>query len=210
MELYASDMDGNQSIDPVFFYYIKNEKGERRSSPGISRNLLAEQVPFIKKQFLLHRDFAEASIETIFRGEKKDTALRLFCNETRTCVFENTGNGKFLKHPLPIEAQFAPTNAIVCEDMDGDANKDLLIAGNEYQTEVTRGRYDASYGLFLKGNGSAQFRAINPATSGFMVDGDVKDMAVIRTKDKHMNVLVAINNDSMRIFAVGPGLGKVH
>jgi hypothetical protein len=54
-------------------------------------------------------------------------------------------------HALPIEAQFAPVNAIICADMDGDGIKDILLAGNEYQTEVMTGRYDASCS-FLKGN----------------------------------------------------------
>ena len=51
-----------------------------------------------------------------------------------------------------MEAQFAPVNAIVCNDLDGDGIKDILLAGNEYQTEVMTGRYDASYGCFLKGD----------------------------------------------------------
>ena len=50
-----------------------------------------------------------------------------------------------------MEAQFAPVNAIICDDLDNDGYKDLLLAGNEYQTEVITGRYDASYGCFLRG-----------------------------------------------------------
>jgi len=47
-----------------------------------------------------------------------------------------------------VEAQFAPVNALLCEDLDGDGNLDLLLAGNEYQMEVMAGRQDALYGLF--------------------------------------------------------------
>ena len=94
----------------------------------------------------------------------------------RSCWIENIGNGKFVMHALPMEAQFAPVNAIVCADMDGDGIKDILLAGNEYQTEVMTGRYDASYGCFLKGINNKEFKAISPAISGFKIDGDVKDM----------------------------------
>jgi hypothetical protein len=80
--------------------------------------------------------------------------LRLYCYETRSCFFENTGSGRFTKKPLPMEAQFAPVNAIICDDLDGDGHKDLLLAGNEYQAERIRGRYDASYGCFLRGTGN--------------------------------------------------------
>ena len=81
----------------------------------------------------------------------KDSILEFNCDETRTCYFENMGNGKFVKHILPVEAQFSPVNAIICDDLDNDGIKDLLLAGNEYQMEVMMGRYDASYGCFLKG-----------------------------------------------------------
>ena len=56
-----------------------------------------------------------------------------------------------------MEAQFAPVNAIICDDLDNDGFKDLLLAGNEYQTNVMTGRYDASYGCFLKGGADKKF-----------------------------------------------------
>jgi len=145
MRLYATDLDGNGSIDPVFFYYIKGLDGVRHSFPGISRSQFSEQLPSIKKQFLRYSDYAKATYDDIFKNKSDQDVLKLFCEETRTCYFENIGNGKFIKHPLPVEAQFAPVNAIVCEDLDNDGFKDLLLAGNEYQTEVMTGRYDASY-----------------------------------------------------------------
>jgi len=63
-----------------------------------------------------------------------------------------------VKHVLPIEAQFAPVNSILCNDFDNDGHLDLLLAGNEYQVEVMIGRYDASYGLLLRGNGKGFLR----------------------------------------------------
>ena len=53
MQLFATDMDGNGSIDPILFYYIKDNKGEKRLFPSINRNQFAEQVPAMKKKFLL-------------------------------------------------------------------------------------------------------------------------------------------------------------
>ena len=55
MQLFATDLDGNGSLDPVFFYYIKGLDGKKHSFPGISRNQFSEQVPSIKKQFLHYR-----------------------------------------------------------------------------------------------------------------------------------------------------------
>jgi len=202
MELFAADLDGNGSIDPVNFYYIKTKDGKKYSRPGISLSQLATQVPGIKKQFQFNENYARAGFEEIFEGVDKRHIFHLYCNETRTCYFENKGNGKFEKHPLPVEVQFAPVNAIICNDLDSDGNKDILLAGNEYQAEVMRGRYDASYGCYLRGNGRNEFTAVAPAESGFIVDGDVKDMKVITMPDKTKRILVAVNNDSLRVFKV--------
>jgi len=200
MQLFASDMDGNNSIDPVFFYYIKDNDGIRRSFPGISRNQFADQVPGIKKQFLLYQDYAHAAYDDIFKGKKNEQILKLLCDETRSCIFENLGNGKFIKHILPVEAQFAPVNAIICDDLDKDGIKDLLLAGNEYQTEVITGRYDASYGCFLRGSSKKIFTPVPGVESGFILKGDVKDMALVRLSNNERIILAAINNDSLRVF----------
>jgi hypothetical protein len=198
MKLYAADIDNNGKIDPVMFYYIKDENGKRKLFPSINRDQLSAQAPVIKKRFLLNKDYAEATEDAIFTDAKNLNVLT--CDETRSCWLENKGNGKFVMHPLPIEAQFAPVNAIVCADMDGDGIKDILLAGNEYQTEVMTGRYDASYGCFLKGTTNKGFKVISPANSGFKIDGDVKDMKLITTANNQKLILVGINNDSLKVF----------
>jgi hypothetical protein len=204
MQLYAADLDGNGSIEPVFFYYIKGTDGQKHSYPGISRGQFSEQAPFIKKKFLRHSDYAQATYDDIFRG--KNNVLKLYCEETRSMYFENTGNGKFVKHPLPAEAQFAPVNAILCDDLDNDGFKDLLLAGNEYQMNVMTGRYDASFGCFLKGGADKKFKPVLPSESGFVLDGDVKSMALIRLVNGEKIILAAVNNDSLRVFSVNPVL----
>jgi hypothetical protein len=198
MKLYAEDIDNNGKIDPVMFYYIKDQNGERKLYPSINRDQLSAQVPSVKKKFLLNKDYAGATQKDIFPANKD---LQVYtCNETRSCWIENKGNGKFMMHALPMEAQYAPMNAIVCADLDGDGIKDILLAGNEYQTEVMTGRYDASYGCFLKGTDTKQFKAVPPVASGFIVNGDVKDMKIISGKNHEKLILVAINNEYMKVF----------
>lgn len=202
MQLFATDMDGNGSIDPILFYYIKDKDGKKRSFPAISRDQFAEQVPGIKKKFLLYKDYANATFDNIFDKNNKENMPKLHCDETKSCWFENIGNGKFIKHGLPMEAQFAPVNAIICDDMDGDGYKDILLAGNDYQSDVITGRYDASYGCFLKGSSKKTFISISAVKSGFILKGDVKDMALIKLANGEKLVLAAVNNDSMRVFRI--------
>lgn len=208
MQLSAADLDGNGSIDPVFFYNIKGTDEKMHLFPSVSRSKLAEQVPSVKKRFLLNKDYSGATYDDIFKGKAKKDILQLFCDEIRTCWFENTGAGKFVKHALPIEAQFAPVNAIVCDDFDNDGFKDIVLAGNEYQAEIMTGRYDASYGCFLRGSGNKRFTPVTPVESGLILNGDIKDMAIIYTKSREKLLVVAVNNDLLRVFKVKAGGGK--
>jgi hypothetical protein len=203
MQLFATDLDGNGTVDPVFFYYIKDKDGKKKSFPGISRSQLSDQVPAVKKQFLRYKDYSQATFADIIKGKAKENMLELFCNETASCWLENLGNGKFSKHLLPAEAQFSPVNAIICDDLDNDGVKDLLLAGNEYQAEVMTGRYDASYGCFLKGNKQKIFVSLSPVQTGFVIKGDVKDMSLMKLPGGEKVILVAVNNDSLRVFGVG-------
>jgi enediyne biosynthesis protein E4 len=202
MELFASDIDGNGRIDPVMFYYIKDKNGVRRSYPAFSRSQLAAQVPAVKKIFLLNEDYAGAGFDELFSGKTKADVLSFYCDETRSCWLENVGNGKFVKHVLPVEAQFAPVNAIVCADVDNDGYKDLLLAGNDYQSDVVTGRYDASYGCLLRGSRNKDFTVVPASVSGFELNGDVKDMALIRLGNGQRILLAAVNDDSLRAFKI--------
>lgn len=202
MQLFAKDIDGNGSIDPIPFYYFKDKDGSRRLYPAINRRQFADQVPAIKKQFLYHSDYAKASFDDIFQGKWRDSLMKLTCNETASCWFENLGNGKFVKRYLPMEAQFAPVNAILCEDLDGDDLPDLVLAGNEYQADVMTGRYDASYGCLLLGQKNKQFMTVRPATSGLLLKGDMKGLAAIRLKNGDRLLLAAANNDQLQVYRV--------
>lgn len=109
---------------------------------------------------------------------------------------------KFSKHVLPTEAQFSPVNPIICNDLDNDGFKDMLLAGNEYQMEVTTGRYDASYGCFLRGSSKKTFASVPPVQSGFILEGDVKDMSLTRVSNNEKIVLAAVNNDTLWLFRI--------
>ena len=198
MKLFAKDIDGNGSIDPIPFYYIRDGKAHKSLYPALNRDALSEQVPAVKKQFLQHEAYAGATVDDLF--EDKDGLLKLTCEETASCWFENKG-GKFTRHLLPPEAQFAPVNAIICADLDGDGHNDLLLAGNEYQTEVNTGRYDASYGLFLKGSGKG-FTVVPAIKSGLILNGDVRSMTLLNLTGGGRLLAAGVNNDSLRVFHV--------
>ena len=202
VKLFSRDIDGNGSVDPVIAYYIVNNKGDRKLYPSISRDQLAEQVPSIKKQYLKYSDYSVKTMDELFTDAHKNDATVFTCEETSTCWLENKGNGKFINHALPDEAQWSPVNSIVCTDIDGDGSLDIIMAGNEYQTEVSTGRYDASYGVTLKGNGKGGFTNLPCAQTGFIVDGDVKNLQLINNTNKEKLLLVSVNDDKIKVFTI--------
>ncbi|HVW58789.1 MAG TPA: VCBS repeat-containing protein [Puia sp.] len=200
LKLMAKDFEGNGRIDPILCYYIPDETGRKTLQVGMNLNQLTRQMPSFKKRFLKNADFASADLTALFPDDKIKDAVKLDCNELRTCWFENLGKGRFRKHVLPMEAQFAPVNAILAHDLDGDGKSDLLLAGNEYQTEVMSGRYDASYGLLLKGDGKRNFLPVTHVDRGIFIKGDVKDLKLIKDGNGDDLILVAVNNERIRIF----------
>jgi hypothetical protein len=200
-QLIAKDFDGNGLIEPIFCYYIKDNDGNYKLSSGISRDEWATQMPSIKKQFDHNETYAKAPMEQVFTKEMMDGATVLDCKEARSGYFENNGKGVFTFHPFPIEAQEAPVNAIVCTDVNGDGNTDIILGGNEYQSKVTAGRYDASYGLLLTGNGKGQFEAVAPVASGLVIDGDVRDLKTVTIAGQKV-LLSAINDAKMKAYGI--------
>ena len=202
LQLFAKDFQGNGRIVPLLCYYLPDDAGKKTLQLGMNLTQLTRQMPSVKKRFLKNSDFASADFTQIFPDVILKDALKLSCNELHTCWFENLGHGQFRKHILPPEAQFAPVNAILAHDLDGDGKLDLLLAGNEYQAEVMTGRYDASYGLFLKGDGKGNFLPITHINDGIFIKGDVKDLKGIKNAAGDELILAAINDDQMRIFRV--------
>jgi enediyne biosynthesis protein E4 len=118
-------------------------------------------------------------------------------------VLHNDGGGAFSATPLPTLAQISPIKAIVVQDVDGDGNLDLLVAGNLYDAEPNTPRADAGNGLWLRGDGHGRFVPVTPRASGFLAPHDVAGLSLVDTPAGKL-VLVANTGDSLQAFAIRP------
>jgi hypothetical protein len=113
----------------------------------------------------------------------------------------NDGGGKFSATALPNFAQIAPIKAILAQDVDGDGNLDLIVAGNMYDAEPNTPRADAGNGLWLKGDGKGHFMPVPPWQSGLVAPADVTGLAIVKTVSGRV-LIVANSGDSLQTFTM--------
>lgn len=181
--VYAKDFDGNKSVDPVTFAYYKNNHGKYESFPAHYWDDLFSQSILFRRKFARYKLYGLATEKTLFTKEELEDVFILRGNYDRSSYVENLGNGQFKIHELPTQAQFAPVNGMVVDDVNGDGNLDVLMVGNDYGNEIFSGRYDAFTGLLLIGDGKGGFEAVRSHDSGFVVPDDAKSMAILAGSD---------------------------
>jgi hypothetical protein len=187
LEMYLADFDDNESLDQILTYY----NGEK-TYPFASQDELISQLPRKRKAYLKYDEYATSQIENVFGKSELAKAKKLTATELRTVWIENN-NGKFIIHALPIEAQFAPTKSILIQDFDGDGNQDIILGGNFYNVFPKIGRYDASYGNYLQGDGKGNFKDIEARKSGWTLSGEIRELKMMEIGDNSA-VIVARNN----------------
>tara|TARA_B100001175_G_scaffold314587_1_gene324251 strand:+ start:3007 stop:6417 length:3411 start_codon:yes stop_codon:yes gene_type:complete len=193
-EVYAKDFDDNGSLDIVFGYH---EQG--KVFPLRGRECSSNQMPFIKEKFPTYHDFGLADMPSVYGEENLDNSLHYFANTFATSYIENLGGLKFKVHRINGIAQFSSVNSVLIDDFDNDGNLDAVLSGNLYQSEVETPRNDASYGVFLKGNGKGKFVSFPPHESGLFVRGDVKNAAIIKTANGiKKRIVFGKNNDEVQ------------
>ena len=196
IDLYINDFDQNGTIEQILCQY----NGEK-SYPLILRHDLVLQMPMLKKKYLKYNSYKNQQITDIFEKEMLSSSIKLQAKMLETVVYLNTGKGTFIKKTLPVEAQFSPVYAISINDFDGDSHQDILLGGNFYQAKPEVGRYDASYGLFLKGNGSGDFKPVLAKDSGFKLKGQTRGFSLLSVKNESI-LIVANNNDQAQTFTI--------
>jgi enediyne biosynthesis protein E4 len=78
----------------------------------------------------------------------------------------------------------------------------IFSAGNFYGVLPYEGRYDAGYGTVLLNENNKGFKTPGSLQTGFIADGEIRDIKTIRTIKGKKVIAVAWHNNSIRIFAL--------
>jgi enediyne biosynthesis protein E4 len=204
VRLYVNDFShsGGGNLEQILTAY-KNGV----SYPLAGRDELLQKISSLRNKYPSYKDFGASRIEDIFPAADIRQAQMREAYTFASAIALNNGNGTFTLRELPAEAQFAPIYASLAGDFDGDGKTDLLVGGNLFGVTPMLGRYDASYGLLLRGDGKGGFTAVDMDRSNFVIDGQVRDIKSLRAANGQKLIVVARNNDRLILFAPTAGAG---
>lgn len=192
----AADFSKNMTTDIIFTIEQDGVK-----APFFSLAHLSRGIPQLMDRYPGFKAFAQASLHEIFPRDELNDALSYQADTFSNMILFNNGNGSFRMQPMPEEAQVSPIKSIIIEDIDGDGNPDILVAGNLHKTHPDIPRMDAGNGIWLKNDGSGNFHPVSPNQSGFIASLDVRDLAIIQTA-KGKALLVANNSGPLQVYFI--------
>lgn len=187
--MYVADFAGNGTLQQILTVY---RDGGRY--PFLGRDELVEGIPSLRGRYPTYADFGATTAEEIVGRQALNEAAVFEAHTFASAVALRGPDGRFALQPLPAEAQFAPVYASVADDFDGDGSVDLLIGGNFHGVTPLRGRYDASYGLLLRGDGAGEFEAVPLERSGVAVEGEIRGMVPVRGPGGKRSVVFGRND----------------
>lgn len=191
-ELFYDDFNNDGSLDLFLSYYTDGVR-----YPFMTLNELARQMPQFASTFTDHASFAETTMDGILANQQFERARLLHATTFETSLFLGAGGQPFTKQALPIEAQFSPVFTITSLDVNEDGVLDLFLGGNIDDGQIRIGKYDASYGQVLLGNGDGTFDYVPQTRSGLQIVGDVRNALYLNG-----HLIVGINRGEVQAYKV--------
>lgn len=195
VKLWVNDFDENGTIEQITTVHEGNG-----DYPIHMRREITAQMPGLKKQNLKASDYSTRTVQELFTPQVVNNSLVRTVDMTETIVAVNEGNGKFSIVPLPMRTQWSLVSAIVCTDVDGDGNIDLVMGGNDYELKPQFSRQDASFGHVLLGKGGVEFEWKNFTDTGFFIREEIRHLETFSDKKGGRYIIAAINSHEPRVY----------
>ncbi len=199
VRIFAKDFDNNGSVDPIITYYNPVEKDWFMVH---NRLVIIDQIPSIKRRFEKFIQYATTPFDKAITKEEQEGAFREEVYTIASAVLVNNKGENFIVERLPEIAQASTLNDIQIDDLNGDGHADIIGVGNNYSQETLFGRYDASLGVVLLGDGALNWKSLEPIRSGFVADGNAKFIKSLNTVNSGKAFVVINNNDSLLYYSL--------
>ncbi len=191
--LYVADFFQDGSVEQLLTF-----RKNGRSYPLAGRDEIVRLMPQLRSRFPSYAAFGASRVEDILPAAELGRAMVREAHTFASSVAMNIAGSKFELAPLPVEAQLAPIRASLVRDFDDDGRNDILVGGNFHGVTPVRGRYDASYGLLLRGTRDG-FRPLSVRDGGLVIEGQVRQMRTLRVGTRVL-IAMARNDDTLLLL----------
>jgi enediyne biosynthesis protein E4 len=188
INLYAADFDKNGRTDQLLSYFIN-----KTEYPFLAKDLVEQQLPLLKKHYLLYAEYAGVPMKEVFYGWV-DTVKPYPAEHLGSVICFGDGTGKFSLNDLPAEMQISP---IFSFQKVNDNN--YIFGGNFFGVIPYEGRYDAqALGMF----GVSKNNKINylPQQNLASLQTEVRDLKWLTLSNNKRVLTVAQNNNRLLFF----------
>jgi hypothetical protein len=151
----------------------------------------------VRKHYESYTQMAGQTVSAVLDKQLK-SMKELTVNTLSTSILWNSGK-RYNLEKMPAQLQWFPVFTWSVADFDADGKKDVLAAGNFYGVIPFEGRYDAGYGQVLI-NKNKEWLAPSSLESGLKLDGEIRSVQPLRTKNKQWLYIAAGNNDKLMVF----------
>ena len=190
ISMFISDFDNNGSLEQIICY----KKGNKYY-PILDRDELVGQIASLKQKLLFYKDYANATMSSIFSKEQLQNAIKLDINTVQTTLFINN-KSIFTASALPNEIQYSNIEAIETSDINNDGILDIFFGGNQYLIKPQFGRQDASKGWLLYGNKNKYKKVVS-----LKIKGQIRDFNIGEIDGKKY-LFTSINNDNLQVHEI--------
>ncbi|MGK0251294.1 MAG: hypothetical protein ACI81G_000730 [Gammaproteobacteria bacterium] len=197
MKLFINDFDNNGTIEQITTLQ-KNGK----DFPIHQKKEITGQISVLKKQNIKASDYAKRSIDELFSAALIENSITKEVRQSASVIAINDGRGNFEITELPYQVQLSCVCGISCRDLNNDGFKDIIMGGNNFEFKPQYSQLDANFGSVLLSNGGANYEWQNYNESGFYVRGEIKHLQTFSDANGKMFMIVALNNDKPKIFAL--------
>ncbi|MDA9773467.1 FG-GAP-like repeat-containing protein [Saprospiraceae bacterium] len=195
--IWINDFDDNGSIEKIITF-----RKEGKDYPVVVKKDLVDQIPMLKKENLMHTEFANKAINELFSKEKIASSVVKKVNNMSSMVAINNGSGDFEMRQLPAISQLSSINDILAYDVNGDGFQDFIIAGNTKHLLPQFSAIDACAGKILLNNKNGSFDVIDSHEAGFNMKGVVRELKIL-TMDGTPHIISLINNEKPQLYKKG-------
>jgi hypothetical protein len=196
LKLWVGDFDDNQLLDKIF-----TKTFEGKDVPVFLKREMMEQFPKLKAQNLKHEEYAKRSVEDLFDKKLLNKSQKTEVNTLKSVYAINDGKGNFTVKELPTSAQISCINAIETMDVNQDGFKDIVLAGNFIGFIPQFTRLDACRGVVLLNDKKGGFISKRNKDTGFVTEGEVRDMKFMNFGKKQYLISFA-NNKKPQFFEI--------